>query len=157
LRFRSETAVDDLLRRLVGAGLLRARQLEHGGVVLDLTPAGRTALQDPALLEPLVSKSPAPSRSKAKQAQTDECAGQIDETLLQRLRAWRRETAQAAKQPPYFIAQDALLRRIATVRPRNTTELAAIKGMGPKKLEQYGAAILALVRGEESPASLTQV
>jgi superfamily II DNA helicase RecQ len=154
LRFRSETAVQDLLRRLVGAGLLKARQLEHGGVVLDLTPAGRAALQDAALLEPLLFRPKLPSRSKHKPVQKDECEGQIDEAFFQRLRAWRRETARVANLPPYVVAQDELLRRIATSRPQNTTELAAIKGMGPKKLEQYGAAILALVREEEPPDSL---
>jgi superfamily II DNA helicase RecQ len=72
----------------------------------------------------------------------------VDEALFQRLRAWRLETAQAAGLPPYVIAHDALLRRIAAARPGNEAELARIKGMGPKKLSQYGPAILALIQAE---------
>lgn len=68
------------------------------------------------------------------------------------MRAWRRETAQAAGVPPYVIAHDSVLRRIAALRSRDEPELAGIKGIGPKKLAQYGAAILALVRGEEIDA-----
>ena len=136
--------------RLLGAGLLRSRQLEHGGVVLDLTPVGRAALKDPARLQPLLSEPPAPSRASEQPAPDEEGAGPVDEGLFERLRAWRRETAQAAEVPPYVVAHDALLRRIATVRPQDEATLSALKGMGPKKLSQYGAAILALVKSKET-------
>jgi hypothetical protein len=51
LAFRSETAVERMLERLESVGLLRARVLEHGGAVLDLTSAGQAALQNPAVLD----------------------------------------------------------------------------------------------------------
>lgn len=51
LAFRSETAVERLLDRLESGGFLRARRLDHGGVVLDLTPAGKAALEDPTAFE----------------------------------------------------------------------------------------------------------
>jgi ATP-dependent DNA helicase RecQ len=54
LAFRSETAVERMLERLESAGLLRARVLDHGGAVLDLTPAGQAALQNPAALNELI-------------------------------------------------------------------------------------------------------
>jgi ATP-dependent DNA helicase RecQ len=47
LGFRSQTAITKLLDHLVGTDLLRPRTLSHGGVVLDITPAGRVALADP--------------------------------------------------------------------------------------------------------------
>ncbi len=50
LAFRSSTAVERLIRHLEHAGLLAARQLDHGGVVLDLTSDGKAALADPVLL-----------------------------------------------------------------------------------------------------------
>jgi ATP-dependent DNA helicase RecQ len=55
LAFRSETAIGQMLGQLESDGLLRARRLEHGGTTLELTPAGRAALQDPTALNPLNS------------------------------------------------------------------------------------------------------
>jgi ATP-dependent DNA helicase RecQ len=137
-----------MVDRLLGAELLRSRQLGHGGKVIELTPAGRAALKDPARLQPLLSRPPAPPRASGQPAPDDDDAGPLDEALFQRLRAWRRETAEAAGVPAYVVAHDALLRRIATVRPQDEAALRGLKGMGPKRLSQYGAAILALVKSE---------
>jgi DNA-binding PadR family transcriptional regulator len=43
-----------MLERLESVGFLRARVLDHGGAVLDLTSAGQAALQNPALLDELI-------------------------------------------------------------------------------------------------------
>ena len=55
LAFRSSTAVEQLIQRLEYAGFLEARQLEHRGAVLDLTPAGKAALENPAALDDLLT------------------------------------------------------------------------------------------------------
>jgi hypothetical protein len=55
LAFRSETAIGQALDRLESGGLLRARRLEHGGKMLELTPTGRSALQDPTILGKLMT------------------------------------------------------------------------------------------------------
>jgi len=47
--------------------------------------------------------------------------------------------------PAYVVAHDAVLVEIAETRPSSETALAAIKGMGPAKVERYGAEILAIV------------
>jgi len=146
LAFRSLSAVDDLIDRLIDAKLLRLRELDHGGIVVDLTPAGRAALQDADRLEPLVKVAVEPSAPSKKAEIEEEETGPVDEALFQRLRAWRTEAARAAGVPPYVVAHDTVLRRIAALHPRDEAELAAIKGVGPRKLEQYGAAILAVVR-----------
>ena len=44
-----------------------------------------------------------------------------------------------------MVFQDATLREIAIARPRTLAELARISGVGDRKLEHYGAAILELV------------
>jgi hypothetical protein len=147
LGYRSRAAVEELTERLIGAGFLRARQLGHGGVTLELAPSGRAAIKDPIRLQPLVSK-PRPSSAGEKPQRDDDADASVDEALLEQLVTWQRKTAKAAKLPPHFVAHYSLLRRIAAIKPHDESELARIKGMGPKKLEQYSAAILALVRGE---------
>ena len=62
------------------------------------------------------------------------------------LRQWRLDTARAAKVPPYVIFHDKTLAEIARSRPGSIADLAAVSGVGPAKLERYGAAVLAALR-----------
>jgi ATP-dependent DNA helicase RecQ len=144
LSFRSQAALEGLVSRLLGAEMLSQRQLSHGGVVLELTPTGRAALQDPARLQALLKTGPSTPPQGLTEA--DAPSGPLDEALHERLKTWRREVAQAAGVPLYVVAHNSLLQQIAAARPQNAAELTAIKGMGPKRLEQYGVAILKLVK-----------
>jgi len=49
--------------------------------------------------------------------------------------------------PPYVILHDTTLVAIVAARPRTPRELLNVSGIGPRKTEQYGAAILALITG----------
>ena len=62
-------------------------------------------------------------------------------SLFETLRVLRRQLA--AGKPAYTVLPDSTLREIARVRPTSLDELAAVKGVGPAKLKQYGPAILA--------------
>jgi ATP-dependent DNA helicase RecQ len=72
----------------------------------------------------------------------DPRASPADEALFERLRAWRRETADAQSVPAFVVLADRTLRALAAARPANETELADVSGIGPAKLERYGAALL---------------
>ena len=67
-----------------------------------------------------------------------------DADLVERLKAWRLETARTKKVPAYVILHDATIETIAGIRPQTETQLASIPGIGPAKLEAYGDAILEL-------------
>jgi ATP-dependent DNA helicase RecQ len=73
-------------------------------------------------------------------------AGEADDALLAALKAWRRETAARHKVPPYVVFHDATLAAIAAARPATLMELSRVSGVGEKKIERYGAAILERVR-----------
>jgi ATP-dependent DNA helicase RecQ len=77
------------------------------------------------------------------------------EELFEQLRAWRTETAKPTKTPAFMILGDAVLRAIANANPQNLTAINAISGMGPAKVDRYGAAILAVCRGELSASEST--
>jgi len=49
--------------------------------------------------------------------------------------------------PAFVIFHDRTLAEIATARPADLDALGGISGIGAKKLERYGEALLALVRG----------
>jgi DNA helicase-2/ATP-dependent DNA helicase PcrA len=76
------------------------------------------------------------------------CPSDRDEELYERLREWRRATATEQQVPAYVVFTDATLAALAERKPTTEAELATIGGIGPRKLSQYGPAVLALVRGE---------
>ncbi len=61
------------------------------------------------------------------------------------LRSWRRERSRADGVPAYVVFSDATLHALAERAPDSTAALARVPGIGPAKLERYGADILALV------------
>jgi superfamily II DNA helicase RecQ len=65
--------------------------------------------------------------------------------LFDALRAWRLERARKDKVSPFIVAYDTVLAQIAERRPRSDSELLAIPGIGPGKVEKYGRDILAIV------------
>ena len=62
------------------------------------------------------------------------------------LRAWRAERAKADEVPAYVVFHNATLAEIADRRPRTLAELGRIPGIGPTKLERYGADVLSALR-----------
>jgi superfamily II DNA helicase RecQ len=67
----------------------------------------------------------------------------VDAALFAALRDLRRHLA--AGKPAYTVLADAALHEIATRRPASLADLAGVHGIGPNKLDRYGAAILAVV------------
>jgi DNA helicase-2/ATP-dependent DNA helicase PcrA len=65
--------------------------------------------------------------------------------LMDELKRWRLERAKADEVPAYVVFHDTTLRAIAETQPRSLDELASISGVGPSKLERYGADLLALI------------
>jgi len=47
--------------------------------------------------------------------------------------------------PPYIIFGDASLREMAGMQPKTKTEFRRVKGVGEKKLADYGDAFLACI------------
>ena len=85
------------------------------------------------------------SRARRRSATPTDIPAGIPTTLFDRLRAWRFATAKERNVPAYVVFPDATLREIALHRPQSLAELAGISGVGDRKLEHYGAAILEIV------------
>jgi ATP-dependent DNA helicase RecQ len=65
--------------------------------------------------------------------------------LFEVLRALRREIARELKVPPYLVFADAPLEEMARTRPGTISSLAAVKGVGAVKLEQFGERFLGAI------------
>ncbi len=73
------------------------------------------------------------------------------QALEEQLRAWRKEEAAKTGKPAFLVMGDKTLVGVARAEPRTVSELGRVSGVGPDKLERYGAEILAVVRGEAEP------
>ncbi len=65
--------------------------------------------------------------------------------LYEHLKKWRSEVAKETNLPHYLIAHQKLLLAVSNALPGNESQLKAIKGMGGKKMKQYGKDILSIV------------
>jgi ATP-dependent DNA helicase RecQ len=96
-------------------------------------------------------KKPAPppgGASSANGANGTAAFTPAQEELENRLREWRKAEAAAAGKPAFFVLTDAALRGLVAAGPRSMAELMSIHGIGPVKAERYGAAIVAMCRGD---------
>lgn len=97
------------------------------------------------LLEPRVAKT------KVTKAEADDWRG-VDRDLFERMRRWRRRLAESRGKPAWTILDDKALRTIARENPASLAALARCKGIGEKRLADFGEAILDLVAGREPKA-----
>jgi ATP-dependent DNA helicase RecQ len=67
--------------------------------------------------------------------------------VFERLRALRRNIADAEGVPAYVVFSDATLREMARRLPKNEVELRTVSGVGPAKALRYGARFLEALRG----------
>ena len=69
----------------------------------------------------------------------------INKELFEKLKAWRRITANKENIKPYIIFSDISLIEIANKLPKNIAELKEIRGVGEKKIEKYGKEVLSII------------
>ncbi len=87
-------------------------------------------------------------RPTGTRAATPVFEGELAENpeLFERLRGVRRRIADAEGVPAYIVFSDAALRQMAARVPRSEDEMLAVPGVGPVKLQRYGAAFLEELR-----------
>jgi superfamily II DNA helicase RecQ len=137
--------------QLTQAGLLA--QFQKGRFpLLRLTSAGRTSLgthaqegESPSSPEPAEGTAQTSASAQRPRRQLTDVPGDYDPGLFEQLRTWQLGVAAKIDRPPYVVLHIAVLKRIAARKPITLSELAEIKGIGPRKLEQYGHSILDIV------------
>lgn len=145
-----------VIRQLLAQGLL-ATTGEYG--TLGLTEAaaevlaGRRAVQ----LRTEVERPERAARRSASRSSTRGTASDLSpeqEALFDALRAWRAAQAREQGVPAYIVFGDATLRAVAAAKPMSPADLDGISGIGAKKLESYGRALLDVVAaGAYEPVS----
>lgn len=92
-----------------------------------------------------ISNESAHTRKKASRTSAEAEMNEAERQLFNLLRGWRREEALRQGVPPYIIFPDSTLREIVRMQPTDVNTLADVQGMGEKRLECYGSAVLAVV------------
>ncbi len=138
-----EAAWRDVFRQLVTLGFVRPDHAAFGA--LRLTEASRPVLkgEQSIYMRRIVERK---GGSAVRREATSAGMPAADAAMLERLRTWRSEQARAQSVPAYVIFHDATLAAIAAAQPRELGDLSSIHGIGAKKLERYGAALIALLR-----------
>jgi ATP-dependent DNA helicase RecQ len=138
-----ETAWRSVFRQLIALGLARVDHESHGA--LKLTEASRPVLKGEQTV-PMRRVVMRPRGRKGARGAVPAILSSADAGLLETLKEWRRNEARAQGVPAYVILHDSTLAEIARERPRDLAALGSLGGIGAKKLERYGEALLRLVR-----------
>ena len=131
-------------RRLLYVGVTRARQQVLLSWPLARLPGGRRNRTPSRFLDGLRPGWREARAARAKPAASHYQFADADPALVEALREWRRGVARDAGVPAYVVFGDETLRNIAAQRPGSIAGLARIPGLGPGRLDRYGAAVLAL-------------
>lgn len=168
-----ELKTDEIVRlidALLSAKLVESREVGRFRQVVETTQAGREWLrlrgEAPLRIEiddPLFQKLRLLERREksAGTASGDDPPTHADsepneqpaENLAARLKSLRTSWARLAGISPAYVLTNETLDAIVRELPDTPAALAAIKGIGPSKLERYGAAILRAVREAASKSS----
>ncbi len=133
-----------VLRQLIALGHVVA---EGEFNTLALAESARAVLKGGVTLRmrELQTEAKGGRKAKAGKAPKVDAALGLDAAASERfesLKAWRGEVAKEHGLPAYVIFQNTTLAEMARVLPTDLDELAAISGVGAKKLEAYGREIL---------------
>jgi len=123
-------------------GFLIAWPHDKGGVRSEASGVG-------ARKKTRAPQAPAPEKRQETVGFCAAAGAEPDHAVAVRLQKWVSKTAAAHAVKPYMILGRQTVEAIAAARPKTFSELEAIKGMGPVKVQRYGRMILDLIVGTE--------
>ena len=162
-------------RRLLYVGVTRARVHLALSWALARNPGGRQGRRPSRFLNgiaPQSQRDDGPSRSRKPRGpaprcrvcnsaltsppaimlrRCETCPSDLDEQLLAELKDWRLRISKEMSVPAYVVFTDNTLIAIAEALPADDAALVAIPGIGARKLEQFGADVIAMVKGRQTP------
>jgi len=132
-----------IIRQLLARGVLVARG-EYGTLALGDEAGGVLRGETPVRLRRDVIGRPA-AAPRARRAAASDAVAEGDRALFESLREWRAQTAREQGVPAYIVFGDATLRALAEHRPGSLADLDGITGIGAKKRDAYGEAVLEVI------------
>jgi ATP-dependent DNA helicase RecQ len=143
---KSEAEWRALLRQMIALGLVNVDYENYSS--LKLTEESRAVLRGESKIQLRQYKKAEKAVKHKRQSAKDFAETNLsnsEQVIFERLRWWRVETAKAHNIAAFIIFHDTTLREIAKAQPKSLDDLRGVTGVGAKKLESYGAEIVALI------------
>jgi ATP-dependent DNA helicase RecQ len=128
----SQARLRKLLDELVTAGCLAQSQGQYP--MVELTDSGRAVLGGSQTIT--IAIPPDPIGTVVQDA---------DPVLFQKLRDWRSAVARTQGIAAFMVFHDKTLTELASRKPADLSQLGTVPGIGPSKLDRYGAALLEVI------------
>ena len=141
-RLRREGIWRGIFRQLVALGLVEVDHTAYGA--LKLAEAARPVLKGEQQVE-MRHLAPQAPKARRERSRASEGLAPAEVAVLDRLKAWRLNEARTQAVPAYVILHDATLAEVARRHPTRVADLADVPGIGARKLERYGEALLAVL------------
>ena len=136
MKEKSNEEIKDLIGVLIADGYIKVVGLDYP--VLALTEKSKDILFSKVKF--YARKTEIKKSVKHKE---QDLASQGDQALFDRLKKVRLDLSKLRKIPPFIIFSDQSLKDMAINKPKNEEEFLRIKGVGEKKLIQYGDIFIA--------------
>jgi len=149
LKAAPKKQVQSMVYQLVDQGLLERTAGDRP--ILKLNDAAWQVLRGEREVKLVKPKETGPSKS---QVDTDAWE-RVDRGLFERLREWRRDLARERGVPAYVVLDDVSLRSLARVRPTRLESLQQVRGMGEKRMVDFGGSLIELICGYCTEQKLT--
>ena len=134
-----------VFRQLIALGFLEADAESYGAFKLTNAARGVLMGEISVSLREAVERPRQRERSR-KAAFVSSLRSPASGPLLDALREWRHATARQHGVPAFVIFHDSTIEAIAATQPQTLGDLRGISGIGAKKLERYGEALLTITR-----------
>ncbi|MDE0545130.1 DNA helicase RecQ [Microbacterium sp. C7(2022)] len=134
-----------VIRQLLARGILVA-QGEYGTLALG-EPAGTVLRGEVQVLLRRDVIGRAGTTPRVRKTTASDTLDEADREMFEKLREWRAGVAKELGVPAYIVFGDATLRALAEHRPAGLGDLDGVTGIGAKKREAYGEAVLEVIAG----------
>ncbi len=69
-----------------------------------------------------------------------------EKRLFEKLRSMRMDLSRTENIPPYMVAHDSVLKRLAKAKPITKEEMIEVEGIGERNFDKYGVYFLKVIR-----------
>ncbi len=140
LASEQKNTIRDWIEQLVGQGFLK-KEGEYN--ILMVTPQGWELLRGKAT--PRLLKPAEPTKTKRQASVIEDSWEGVDRGLFEVLRNLRRTKADSLSVPAYVVFGDTALRDMARRRPLTLEGFRQVKGVGEKKLADFGEEFITVI------------
>ncbi|MFN0135977.1 MAG: DNA helicase RecQ [Phycisphaerae bacterium] len=140
LREMNKDRVKSLINQLLDQGLLARATLDVKGMAVSVLGLNAESWRVMRNQRPVFFRKSTEEVHAAK-ADIDSWEG-VDRELFDDLRALRKTIAEERGVPPYLVLIDTALRGLARARPTTMPGLAKVRGLGDKKINEFGVRLI---------------